>query len=30
VATYGQPRRGAPQGPESTEYLESLRSLGYL
>ena len=30
VATYGAPRRGAPQGPESTEYLESLRSLGYL
>ncbi|HEV2852809.1 MAG TPA: hypothetical protein VHC97_08390 [Thermoanaerobaculia bacterium] len=30
VASYGEPRRGAPQGPESAEYLESLRSLGYL
>lgn len=30
LAGYGEPRRGAPRGPESAEYLESLRSLGYL
>jgi hypothetical protein len=30
VAGYGAPRRAAPRGPESAEYLESLRSLGYL
>jgi hypothetical protein len=30
VAGYGEPRRGAPPGLESAEYLESLRSLGYL
>jgi hypothetical protein len=30
VAGYGEPRRVAPQGPESEEYLRSLRSLGYL
>ena len=30
VAGYGEPRRGAPAGPEGAEYLESLRSLGYL
>jgi hypothetical protein len=30
VAGYGEPRRGAPRGIESAEYLESLRSLGYL
>jgi hypothetical protein len=30
VATYGEPRRGAPQGLESAEYLQSLRALGYL
>ncbi|HEX9942623.1 MAG TPA: hypothetical protein VGG03_11435 [Thermoanaerobaculia bacterium] len=30
VAGYGEPRRGAPRGLESAEYLESLRSLGYL
>ncbi|MFL6196166.1 MAG: hypothetical protein ACJ75H_18445 [Thermoanaerobaculia bacterium] len=30
VARYGEPRRGAPDAPESAEYLESLRSLGYL
>ncbi|HKH44059.1 MAG TPA: hypothetical protein VKM72_05280, partial [Thermoanaerobaculia bacterium] len=30
VASYGEPRRGAPQGLESAEYLQSLRSLGYL
>jgi hypothetical protein len=30
VAGYGVPRRGAPAGPEGEEYLESLRSLGYL
>jgi hypothetical protein len=30
VAGYGVPRRGAPAGPEGAEYLESLRSLGYL
>jgi hypothetical protein len=30
VAGYGQPRRGAPAGPEGAEYLQSLRSLGYL
>lgn len=30
VAGYGEPRRGAPQGIESAEYLENLRSLGYL
>jgi hypothetical protein len=30
VAAYGEPRRGAPGGMQSAEYLESLRSLGYL
>jgi hypothetical protein len=30
VASYGEPHRGTPQGPESEEYLRSLRSLGYL
>src|SRR5947209_10480408 len=30
VAGYGEPQRGTPQGPESEEYLRSLRSLGYL
>ncbi|HSS48108.1 MAG TPA: hypothetical protein VLX28_04110, partial [Thermoanaerobaculia bacterium] len=30
VAGYGEPHRGMPQGPESEEYLRSLRSLGYL
>ncbi len=30
VAGYGEPRRSAPPGAESAEYLESLRSLGYL
>ncbi|HYX22767.1 MAG TPA: alkaline phosphatase family protein [Thermoanaerobaculia bacterium] len=30
VAGYGEPHRGTPQGPESEEYLRSLRSLGYL
>jgi hypothetical protein len=30
VAGYGEPNRGTPQGPESEEYLRSLRSLGYL
>jgi hypothetical protein len=30
VASYGEPHRGAPQSPESEEYLRSLRSLGYL
>ena len=30
VAGYGEPNRGVPQGPESEEYLRSLRSLGYL
>jgi hypothetical protein len=30
VAGYGEPRRGIPQGTESAEYLQSLRSLGYL
>jgi hypothetical protein len=30
VAGYGEPRRGTPPGIESAEYLESLRSLGYL
>ena len=30
VAGYGEPHRGAPQSPESEEYLRSLRSLGYL
>jgi hypothetical protein len=30
VASYGEPRRGAPGGMQSAEYLESLRSLGYL
>jgi hypothetical protein len=30
VAGYGEPRRGAPPGLESAEYLESLRALGYL
>ena len=30
VAGYGLPRRGAPAGPEGVEYLENLRSLGYL
>jgi hypothetical protein len=30
VAGFGEPRRGAPGGLESAEYLESLRSLGYL
>jgi hypothetical protein len=30
VASYGAPRRGAPQGLESAEYLQSLRALGYL
>jgi len=30
VAGYGEPRRGMPQGPESAEYLHSLRALGYL
>jgi hypothetical protein len=30
VAGYGQPRRGAPAGPEGAEYLQNLRSLGYL
>jgi hypothetical protein len=30
VAGYGAPRRGAPAGQEGAEYLESLRSLGYL
>jgi hypothetical protein len=30
VPGYGEPRRGIPQGPESAEYLQSLRSLGYL
>ena len=30
VAGYGEPRRGAPPGQEGAEYLESLRSLGYL
>jgi len=30
VAGYGAPRRAAPRGLESAEYLESLRSLGYL
>jgi hypothetical protein len=30
VAGYGRPRRGAPAGREGAEYLESLRSLGYL
>jgi hypothetical protein len=30
VAGYGAPRRGAPAAPEGAEYLESLRSLGYL
>ncbi len=30
VAGYGEPRRGAPRGIESAEYLENLRSLGYL
>ncbi len=30
VAGYGEPRRGAPQGIGSAEYLENLRSLGYL
>jgi len=30
VAGYGVPRRGAPAGPEGAEYLENLRSLGYL
>ncbi len=30
VAGYGAPRRGAPAGSEGAEYLENLRSLGYL
>ncbi len=30
VAGYGEPRRGVPPGAESAEYLQSLRSLGYL
>ncbi len=30
VAGYGEPHRGMPAGPESEEYLRSLRSLGYL
>ncbi|HEV8579780.1 MAG TPA: hypothetical protein VGX68_11960 [Thermoanaerobaculia bacterium] len=30
VAGYGEPRRGAPRGLESKEYLESLHALGYL
>jgi hypothetical protein len=30
VAGYGEPRRSVPRGPESAEYLQSLRSLGYL
>lgn len=30
VAGYGEPRRGTPPGIESAEYLENLRSLGYL
>jgi hypothetical protein len=30
VAGYGEPRRSVPGGPESAEYLQSLRSLGYL
>ncbi|HKI04453.1 MAG TPA: hypothetical protein VKK31_20915 [Thermoanaerobaculia bacterium] len=30
VASYGEPRRVAPRGLESAEYLQSLRSLGYL
>lgn len=30
VAGYGEPRRGAPPGIESAEYLKNLRSLGYL
>jgi hypothetical protein len=30
VAGYGAPRRVAPAGPEGAEYLQSLRSLGYL
>jgi hypothetical protein len=30
VAGYGQPRHGAPPGEEGAEYLQSLRSLGYL
>ena len=30
VAGFGEPNRVAPRGPESEEYLRSLRSLGYL
>jgi hypothetical protein len=30
VAGYGEPHRGAPAGGEDAEYLQSLRSLGYL
>jgi hypothetical protein len=30
VPGYGQPHRGAAAGPEGAEYLENLRSLGYL
>ncbi|MFY9819914.1 MAG: hypothetical protein WAM82_00925 [Thermoanaerobaculia bacterium] len=30
VAGYGEPHRGTPHGPESADYLRSLRSLGYL
>jgi hypothetical protein len=30
VAGYGEPHRAMPQGPQSEEYLRSLRSLGYL
>jgi hypothetical protein len=30
VATYGEPRRSQPPGREGREYLENLRSLGYL
>jgi hypothetical protein len=30
VATYGAPRRSQPPGREGSEYLENLRSLGYL
>jgi hypothetical protein len=30
VAAYGEPRREVPPGAESAEYLQSLRSLGYL